>query len=288
MRIVTHSGHFHTDELLAVSTLLLKFPDAEIVRSRAQEVIDSADIVVDVGLIHDPEKMRFDHHQPGGAGERTNGIPFASFGLVWQKFGEELSGSLEAMKMVDEKLVMPVDAVDNGIDLYTTNYPGVREYALGDFFETYNYGVHTLQEFDERFFKALELAREFLNKEIRSARDTVEDWKKVREIYSQSENKKIIELPHNIHWKEVLINSDALYVVFPRPDGCWAVRAVPKDKDTYAMKKRLPISWSGLENETLQHLTQVPDALFCHRDGFIAVTKTREGAIELAKKALNA
>lgn len=117
MKIVTHNGRFHTDDLLAVSTLLMKFPDSELVRSRDEKIIESADIVVDVGHIYDPEKLRFDHHQKNGAGEHHNGIPYASFGLVWKQFGEELCGSSDAMKIMEESIVMPVDAIDNGVPI---------------------------------------------------------------------------------------------------------------------------------------------------------------------------
>ena len=60
-RIVTHSGTFHCDESLAC--FLLKqteeFKDAEIIRTRDPSVIETADIVVDVGAIYDPEKCVF-------------------------------------------------------------------------------------------------------------------------------------------------------------------------------------------------------------------------------------
>ena len=91
MKIVTHNGHFHTDELMAVAVLLLKFPDAEVVRTRDEKIIKQADIAVDVGQIYDPASTRFDHHQPGGARKRENGIPYASFGLVWKEYGVELN-----------------------------------------------------------------------------------------------------------------------------------------------------------------------------------------------------
>src|SRR5436190_1581201 len=98
--IVTHDTSYHADDVFAVATLLLAFPDAQVIRSREQSVIDSADIVVDTGSVYDPPKMRFDHHQAGGAGQRQNNIPYASFGLVWKEFGERISGSREAAEII--------------------------------------------------------------------------------------------------------------------------------------------------------------------------------------------
>ena len=53
----------------------------------------------------DPATGDFDHHQKGGAGERENGIRYASFGLVWREHGEALAGGAEAAAAIDERLV---------------------------------------------------------------------------------------------------------------------------------------------------------------------------------------
>lgn len=56
--ICTHSGPFHCDDVLACC--LIKFlpiyKEAKIIRSRDQEVIKKADIVLDVGGEYDPKK----------------------------------------------------------------------------------------------------------------------------------------------------------------------------------------------------------------------------------------
>lgn len=287
MKIVTHSGHFHTDDLLAVSTLLLKFPDAEVVRTRDEKVIESADIAVDVGQIYDPAKLRFDHHQKSGAGDHYNGIPYASFGLVWKEYGEEISGGLEEAKIIEEKIAMPVDGNDNGIDLYTSLYAGVKEYSLGDYFETFAYGSKSMEDFDTAFSRALGLAQEFLKREITSAQDTVEQWRKVKQIYNESENKEIIVLTEGLRWKRVLIPLEAKFAIYPRPDGKWSVSAVPKALFSFELKKSFPTSWAGLSGEVLRGVTGVSDAVFCHRSLWLAVAETREGATKLAEIALN-
>lgn len=288
MKIVTHNGHFHADELLAVAALLLKYPNAEVIRSRSEEVIASADIAVDVGQIYDPAKLRFDHHQKGGAGDRPNGIPYASFGLVWRQYGEDLAGGVEEAKIIEERIAMPIDANDNGIDLYEMKFTGFRDYALGDFFETFAYGSETMEDYEAGFTKALVVARDFLDREIAAAKDTVSDWNKVKEIYSLSEDKKIIVLPEPMHWKKVLIPLETYYVVSGRQDNQWAARAVPKNSYGFELKKPFPTSWGGLSHKTLGDVSGVPSAVFCHRDCWLAVAETKEGAIELAKKALNA
>ena len=63
--IGTHSEVFHCDEVLATTMLLYtsRYRNAAIVRSRDQQVLDTMDIVCDVGGEFDAEKLRFDHHQ---------------------------------------------------------------------------------------------------------------------------------------------------------------------------------------------------------------------------------
>jgi uncharacterized UPF0160 family protein len=288
MKIVTHSGHFHTDDLMAVSVLLLKFPGAEVKRSRDPKVIDEADIAVDVGQIYDVKKLRFDHHQASGAGLRANGIPYASFGLVWQAFGEEIAGGLEEAKIIDERLAMPIDAGDNGIELNAGHFDGIKEYSVGDFFDTFSYGAETLEELDKGFFTALPLAQDLLKKEIAAARYMVAGWGEVKRIYAESPDKRIIMLPRHLPWKRILIPTETLYVVYPTPSGSWAATAVCKDIHTFETKKPFPMSWSGLSGEALQGVTGVKDAVFCHRNLFLAIAETQEGAKKLAEIALNA
>ena len=120
-KLVTHSGSFHTDDIFACATLSLflekKSEQFEIIRTRDEGIITSADYVFDVGGIYDPEKNRFDHHQKGGAGKHDDGIEYSSFGLVWDKFGEALSDSKETKDIIERRLVEPIDAFDNGMNL---------------------------------------------------------------------------------------------------------------------------------------------------------------------------
>ncbi len=65
-KIGTHNGTFHCDEILAVSMLrqLPEYRNAELVRTRDQSKLDECDIVVDVGGEFNPDRHRYDHHQP--------------------------------------------------------------------------------------------------------------------------------------------------------------------------------------------------------------------------------
>ena len=137
MKIVTHNSTYHADDVFAVATLLMLYPEAEIIRTRVKQVIDQADYVVDVGFVYDPSRNRFDHHQEGGAGERANGIPYASFGLVWKEYGEKLAGGTLEAEVIDRVLVQALDAHDNGVSIADYKYEDLVEYTLAGFVYSY-------------------------------------------------------------------------------------------------------------------------------------------------------
>lgn len=62
--VATHNGKLHKDDVLSVAIVKLALPDHKIkvVRTRDEDIINAADIVLDVGGVCDPKKFRFDHH----------------------------------------------------------------------------------------------------------------------------------------------------------------------------------------------------------------------------------
>lgn len=81
-----------------------------------------------------------------------------------------------------------------------------------------------------------------------------------------------------------------LYVLYPEkptPDAKWRVQTVSVSKDSFESRKALPVEWRGVRDEELDKVSGVPGCVFVHAAGFIGGNKTFEGALELAKKALN-
>lgn len=81
-----------------------------------------------------------------------------------------------------------------------------------------------------------------------------------------------------------------LYVLYPEkptPDAKWRVQTVPVTKDSFESRKALPKEWRGVRDEELDKVSGVPGCVFVHAAGFIGGNKTFEGALELAKKALD-
>jgi len=293
-KLVTHDGSFHTDDVFAVATLSLmlenKKESFEIIRTRDEEILESGNYVVDVGGVYDAKLNKFDHHQKGGAGKGINDIAYSSFGLVWQKFGEELTGGKEASLIIEKKLVAPVDANDNGVDLSKNNISDVFEYTLQDVFATFSPTALEDLEKDKQFLKALVLAKEILKREIKKAIDQIEITKIIRNFYKKSEDKRLVVIDkprvsrYNI-WDALQDFKEPLFAVYGDKED-WSIVAMRKEKNSFGNRKDFPSAWAGLRKEELQKMTGVEEAVFCHNKLFLAVAKSKEGAIKLAELAL--
>ncbi len=293
LTIVTHSSGFHTDDIFAVATLFLvleKTHDLTVVRSREKSIVDAGDYVVDVGSIYDPEKNRFDHHQQGGAGVRENNIPYASFGLVWKKYGEQLAGGLEAASRVDKLIVQPIDANDNGVQFLESKLNNMRPFDVGFltsmFAPTWKEDLFSM---DDVFKRLVSYAKVVIAREIVCIRDELEAEVLVAAAYNSSVDKRLIMIENSRHpWGEVLSKlPEPIYVVYEnQTDHTWSVKGVRSDMMSYALRKKLPESWAGKSGEELEKVTGVVGSVFCHRARFMAVAKTKEAILEFAKIAL--
>ncbi|KAJ2238945.1 hypothetical protein GGH97_005218, partial [Coemansia sp. RSA 475] len=107
--IGTHSGTFHCDEALACFMLrqLTEYSDAKIVRSRDPAVLETCDIVVDVGGVYDHEAKRYDHHQRGfdeqfSAEFKTK---LSSAGLIYKHYGQDVIRAIAKEADLDSSAV---------------------------------------------------------------------------------------------------------------------------------------------------------------------------------------
>ncbi len=285
--LVTHNGTFHTDEIFATAALSILFNgNIKVIRTRDPKWFEKADFLYDLGGEYNPSRNRFDHHQPGGAGKRENGIPYATFGLIWKTYGEKICGSKEIAEHIDQSLVQSIDAPDNGLDTFKVTTEAGGPYTIDDVVNAFRPSWKEDEESDEPFFKLVDWAKEFLLRKISKNKDRIEGEKFVKQAYDQATDKRLIVLPDYYPWRNLFLKyPEPLYVVVPRMNK-WNVYATQKEKGSFENRKSLPKEWAGLRDEALAKASGVADATFCHNALFLAVAKSKEGAIELAKKAL--
>lgn len=275
--IATHNGPFHADDVMAVALLRTFWrADAAVVRSRDPQVLDGADAVVDVGGIFDPEARRFDHHQASYEGPRSS----AGMVLDW----------LEAQGAVDTTLAASlrkgcvdyVDAVDNGRTAPDASVP-----CFARMVDALNQPASSLEEFDAAFEGASRIAGTLLagwlaeHEKVAQARRTVDSAMKD----AVAAGRNVLFFDAYVSWKKPYFElggetHPTEFVLFPGTDGSWRIVAIPPELGAFEQKRSLPEAWAGLTDEDLEAVTGIPGSVFCHKNRFIAVFQTREGALQ--------
>jgi uncharacterized UPF0160 family protein len=291
MLAATHDGSFHADEVFAIAALGLRGDPIKVLRTRDRDALAQSDLRVDVGFRDDASTGDFDHHQRDFDAVRPNGVRYASFGLVWREVGTRVcDGDQEVAAAVDETLVQTVDANDTGQQLTQSLVDGARPMTVNGIVGGFNARwdeALTPEEERERFDAAVAMARGILAREVASAASGRRSQRIVREAITAATDPRVVELPVNVPWKQVLVPEapDALFLIYPKRQG-FGLEAVPRELGSFENRRDLPATWGGLEGADLVAVTGVEDALFCHAKRFLAVARSRAGIQRLAELAL--
>ncbi len=277
LAIGTHSGTFHADDVMAVA-LIRTFVDADatVVRTRDDAVLDRCDLVVDVGGIFDPAKGRFDHHQASYTG------PHSSAGLVLNWLEDEGKVSSELADYLRKEAVEYVDAVDVGATSPTIGVP-----CLPRLVETFVAQADDDASRLAMFEAAVVMNRQILQGMVREHERLVEARTVVEAAMrkAEAEGTSVVELDRYYRWKPAYFelggeSHPTAFMMFPADNGTYKVLAIPPVLGSFAQKVSLPESWGGKMGEELQAATGVEGSVFCHKNLFIAVFQTREGALK--------
>ena len=70
----------------------------------------------------------------------------------------------------------------------------------------------------------------------------------VREAIAAAADPRVVELPVNAPWKQVLVPAapEALFVIYPKRQG-FGLHAVPRELGSFDNRRDLPAEWGGLE-----------------------------------------
>ncbi|KAL3186471.1 hypothetical protein MRX96_027511 [Rhipicephalus microplus] len=296
--IGTHSGNFHCDDALACFLLkqLPEYKDATVVRSRDPAVLDTCDVVVDVGAVYDPAKRRYDHHQKT-FNETMNSLnpakkwttKLSSAGLVYVHHGREVIAETLGWKLsepnlekiydkVYENFMEEIDAIDNGINAYD----GEPRYRINT--NVSSRVAHLNPAWNEAEPQSLRTILEGHEADRRGQRQKVGDAGSI-----------MIMERGGCPWKdhlltleeELSIPGEVKMVLYQDQDGSsWRVQGVPVTLGSFECRVHLPEKWRGLRDEELSRLSGIDGCIFVHSSGFIGGNKTKEGAIEMATRTI--
>ena len=282
--IATHNGNFHADDVFSIAALKNIFPSIELIRTRNLELIAKADIVIDVGGEYDADAGRFDHHQRGGAGQRENGIPYSSFGLMWQKYGLDIcQGNQDVANAVDSGLVSKIDAIDCGH--VEGIYDGI---SLSQTISMFNPTWQEDNHFDNCFDEAVDFASRVLTRFIASANGGISAKTIVAKAIENAQDPRVIVLEKYTPWKRTVhaLSDKALYMIYPSQSGQWIIQTVPVEPGSFADRKPLPEEWAGLSDDAFKETIGIDDAMFCHNGLFIAGAQSFKSIMKMASIAL--
>ena len=263
VQLVTHNGQFHADEITAVALLHLfskiNLAEVNITRSRDQQVIEQADIVLDVGGLHDEQSLRFDHHQIVAGS-------VSSAGLVWgwiQKSNSQVYPEIDAF-------IKAVDAHDCGVKM-------MPDFSFAHIIASYNYRdpfAETLQLI--AFNKALAVALSFLESLIEKQQQRLPALQMIEKaVIEIVGTQRVLVLPTYCKGWSEFINGQTKYKHISRV--IWYV----EQRDEWCVQ--VP---AMKENDfTLAHTRLQPDsnAKFVHQSGFFAVYKSKEAIFNMLR-----
>ena len=304
IKLGTHSGPFHADDVIAGAILIDLYDEAAFVRSRNPAVLAECEVVWDVGGVYDPDAKRYDHHQAGckASWPGTDAL-LSSAGMVWLHHGYSFLDSLdvpeEHMEEVRDRvyleMICHIDAIDIGVGPLTAeaHIGGTLSRALG--LLNPPRGSSEDEELD-RFCAAVEFGREVLAGKVREVSQDIADRQLAVDLSSTGEEIVLIEQPLSaILFSEV--SEHVKLLVYPSGNQ-WMVQCVPPKGQPFNQRHPLPEAWKGRRGPGLAELLADGPAkdeamadvagatCFVHNFRFIGGMKTKEGALDLARQAL--
>lgn len=286
--LVTHSGTFHADEVMATVILGKLFDKITVCRvNQVPDKMKKGTIVYDIG------GGCFDHHQIGGNGRRENGVSYAASGLIWHKYGgmvlRKYGDCYGVWKKIDKVLIQGIDAVDNGT-MPSVDYPA---YSMGisQIISGFNPCWDSAESSDEAFVHAVLFAETIFDNVLKNALSRAKARAIVEEAINKTEG-HILVLDQYVTWKEAIYSpwcekaKNIWFVVFPSNRCGYNWHGVSKEFSNFELRVPVPDKWKGLCDEELQEVSGVKTAVFCHKDGFVGGAKKLEDAIKMVNIAI--
>lgn len=275
--VVTHMGAFHSDEVVGTILLGWALNKPELKIARVGKITDEHKdkIVYDIG------GGEFDHHfEPKKM--REDGRLYSSAGLIWNKFKKNIINNMPITEeekttliseiekgndIIDEKLIYPIDAMDNGISLE-------RPTPFGGILSSLAY----IDNKDRGFELACEFVEPILFHMIKNETSKLTLKNEFEKYLEKSKNNlelskfKILILDKFVPWKDFLFadrkDKDINFVIYPSLRGGFMAEAVSDGPLSFKNKKPFPEAWRGKSGKDLQDVSGIEDAIFCHMTGF--------------------
>jgi uncharacterized UPF0160 family protein len=297
IRIGTHDGSFHADEVLAIAILSTIHPNHHVVRTRDPDTLSWMDIVVDVGGIYDHGHKRYDHHMAHPPRGRDNHI-YSSAGLVWRHYAQvyldkiglprryEFGGTtIDLFSAVERHIrsqwIEPIDRSDNGVSHELTPISVVVQ-AMRP-----TDPVKSRATYDAAFLETVSMVSLLFERSCFHAADhTIAQTKHMVTEKRLLNDGKIVVSDHIIPSYRHYSSTDAHFAIHPslRAEGLehnYIIRPIPREGQRSA-KTPVPLSLLGARREMIEDLTRIEGVSYVHHNGFLVLADSEEAAIKFA------
>lgn len=320
--ILTHNGKFHTDELVAICTLLsgplIATNEVVIVRSRNSMYFDICDYVIDVGREYAPMYNRFDHHQPDFDVRYNDNTFYASAGLVFMSYGVQMLSNLlsiytdksilvykELFDYVYEELhtfTKYVDNLDNG---QKTANVSQKTVSCTNWISGLNpvrmFSSSLDAEYSNNFILALISLQNWMKNYIVKCAAM---WLSITYLDALMktptvDNNPYLIIPYDLPWKELMwkrwnVLSKFNFIISKdkftyTTSENWTIYNVPvSPEDYYTYKVTIPKELLGKHGAELEQLTGIPDLILCSGNGYFTYAKSKDAAIAFVEYVMQA
>jgi len=261
LKIITHDGTFHSDEIFAIG-LLMAFEQKEgqeiqIVRSRDDRFLNEHQIIADIFILdiggdYNEDLRNFDHHQDDDYFQDRAAVRLVyDYLLTSQKMDANIANHLW------ENLIKLINQWDLGKEQKFVNY---YHRPLPSLISSYNRTTEDLSEENIQFEKALRFGLEIIQNEIFSYQqyqDAKRTFLQHRNINSHTVLFETFNPKHSSFLKQY---RNIRFYIYPYK-GNWAVGAVNSKK------------------HPLPNCAYCEHLVFSHKNHFLTVFDTKEAAI---------
>ena len=295
IRIVTHNGKIHSDEVASIALLTSYFSNqgkqVSVLRTRDLDKTSPDDILVDIGLKYNHEFFQYDHHQEDfNETWNHNNISLSSAGLIWRHYGEEIielylsnhvdqydhgfnytEETIQEIKdIIYDKLIKEIDANENGIQIESDlNISELIAALNGDINDEYSQNLN--------FNRAVGLVGTIFDIKFNEIINTYFNFQKDFDMVKDMD----LSGPYLVVKENIPTIFKCISVLDPE---CKIKFCIFVNNSEYTIKTRrengnkfsplCPI----LSEDILKNSCKSDDIIFIHKAGFLAKTKTLETA----------
>ncbi len=298
MRIGTHDGSFHADDVLAVAILTTIYPNHQVVRSRDIDILNLMDILIDVGDVYDHRIKRYDHHMHNPPKDKF-GHMFSSAGLIWRHYAKiyletigipkdfMFEGNVfDLITNVERHIrihwIHPIDRADNGLAQGPT--------AISEIVRSMRpiHPERSDQRYNDLFIETVSMVSHIFKRSCFHSADHV-----IAKTQCMNSEKKVLldgkvivsQLP--FHNYKVLYATPSHFSICPSDvykgsELHFVVRPII-DVNTKSFRTSFPQEVLGCRANTIEQRLGVKGVNYIHHNGHLALVNSEEEAIALCE-----